>query len=64
VVSEKPLDFFLKRYRDAYQRELAAFIEVLHSDLAAPVTGEDGWRARCLAEAAAKACRDKASVPL
>ena len=64
VVSEKPLDFFIERYRVAYQRELASFIEALTRDLGAPVTAEDGWRAQCLAEAAAKSCRDRAPVLL
>ena len=64
VVSEKPLDFFLERYRAAYQRELASFIEALTRGLGAPVTAEDGWRAQCLAEAAAKSCRDRAPVLL
>ena len=64
VVSEKPLDFFLERYRAAYQRELTSFLEALRSGLGAPVTAEDGWRAQCLAEAAAKSYQDKAPVLL
>lgn len=64
VVTEKPLNFFLERYQDAYRRELAEFILALENGTPAPVSGDDGWRAQRLAEAAAKSCRDRKPVDL
>lgn len=64
VVSEKPLYFFLERYKDSYQCELSEFISALENGTPIPVTGEDGLQAQRLAEAAAKSCRDGKPVLL
>ena len=42
VHSAKPLYFFLERYAEAYQNEMAAFLEAIREDKTPPVTGVDG----------------------
>ncbi len=42
VHSAKPLYFFLERYAEAYQNEMAAFLEAIREDKTPPVTGADG----------------------
>lgn len=44
--------FFLDRYMNAYRRELQEFFDCLATGKAPSVTGEDGYRALVLAEAA------------
>ena len=57
TVSDRPLDFFLERYVEAYRIELAAFITALNSRKPMPVGAYDGRRALVLAEAAMKSLK-------
>jgi myo-inositol 2-dehydrogenase/D-chiro-inositol 1-dehydrogenase len=52
VSSDKPFHFFLERYADAYQAELAHFIDVIDGKAQPMVSGEDGKKALALADAA------------
>lgn len=54
VHSQKPLHFFLERYNDAYNDEVAEFLEAIREDTETPVTYIDGIMAQRLAFAAAK----------
>ncbi|MEZ0494132.1 Gfo/Idh/MocA family oxidoreductase [Kineococcus sp. TBRC 1896] len=55
--------FFLERYRDAYERELAAFVAAVRGDLAPGVPGfEDGRAALLLADAAETSARQGRTV--
>jgi myo-inositol 2-dehydrogenase/D-chiro-inositol 1-dehydrogenase len=42
VQGDKPLYFFLERYKQAFVDEMKAFFEALNSGEAPPVTGKDG----------------------
>ena len=42
VMSDKPMDFFLERYKESYQAEIDEFIRVIREDRQVPVTGRDG----------------------
>lgn len=42
VQGDKPLYFFLERYKQAFVDEMKAFFEALNTDQAPPVTGKDG----------------------
>jgi len=44
VSSDKPLHFFLERYKDAYINEVKAFFEAIVAGKDVPVGGEDGLR--------------------
>ena len=55
VIHQKPVFFFLERYRDAYKHELELFVEVLTGAREPEVSGADGERALVLAEAALRA---------
>jgi myo-inositol 2-dehydrogenase/D-chiro-inositol 1-dehydrogenase len=64
VIADKPLNFFLERYAEAYRLELAHFIDAIGSG-ATPLTGgADGVRALALAEAALESCRTGRTVRL
>ena len=52
TVSDRPLDFFLERYADAYRAEMAAFLGALKEKSPMPVGARDGRQALVLAEAA------------
>jgi myo-inositol 2-dehydrogenase / D-chiro-inositol 1-dehydrogenase len=54
TVSDRPLDFFLERYADAYRAEMAAFLLALKDKKPMPVGARDGRQALVLAEAALK----------
>ena len=54
TVSDRPLDFFLERYADAYRAEMAAFLRSLKEKTPMPVGARDGRQALVLAEAALK----------
>jgi myo-inositol 2-dehydrogenase / D-chiro-inositol 1-dehydrogenase len=57
-------DFFMTRYRAAYAREIAAFIEALEQGTDMSPSGEDGLRALLLAEAAQASVQSgRAEVP-
>ncbi len=42
VIGEKPLYFFLERYKQSFVTEMRAFLEAVAQDKPTPVTGEDG----------------------
>ena len=42
VMSDKPMDFFLERYKESYQAEIDEFIGVIREDRPIPVSGRDG----------------------
>lgn len=52
VVAEKPLDFFLERYMEAYTLEISKFVEVIESGGVSPVSVNDALRSLVLAKAA------------
>jgi myo-inositol 2-dehydrogenase/D-chiro-inositol 1-dehydrogenase len=54
TVSDRPLDFFLERYADAYRAEMSAFVLALNEKTPMPVGARDGRQALVLAEAALK----------
>ncbi len=56
------LHFFIERYREAYVRELDAFVEALEEKREPPVTFEDGRRALILADAAYESLRSGQTV--
>ncbi len=64
VRHEKPMHFFLERYRDAYEREWAHFVDVLAGKCAVSVSGEDGRRALQIADAAYRSLAAGTSVAI
>jgi myo-inositol 2-dehydrogenase/D-chiro-inositol 1-dehydrogenase len=52
IVRDKPLNFFLERYNDAYVEETQMFIECIEHDKQIPVDGNDGLQAERIALAA------------
>jgi myo-inositol 2-dehydrogenase/D-chiro-inositol 1-dehydrogenase len=42
VIGEKPLYFFLERYKESYVAEIRAFLDAIAGEKPVPVTGEDG----------------------
>lgn len=56
------LHFFLERYKQAYELELAAFLQALESGSPMPVGANDGRRALALAEAALKSIETRSAV--
>jgi myo-inositol 2-dehydrogenase/D-chiro-inositol 1-dehydrogenase len=57
TVRDRPLDFFLERYAEAYRVELAAFVAALEGREPMPVGAHDGRQALVLAEAALKSLK-------
>jgi myo-inositol 2-dehydrogenase / D-chiro-inositol 1-dehydrogenase len=64
VVSEKPLNFFLERYAEAYRRELAHFIDAVAGGTTPLTGGADGVSALTLADAALEASRTRRAIKL
>jgi len=64
IVAERPLDFFLERYADAYRAEMAAFLRALEDNTPMPVGAHDGRQALVLAEAALESHKKKRPVKL
>jgi myo-inositol 2-dehydrogenase/D-chiro-inositol 1-dehydrogenase len=64
TLSDRPLDFFLERYADAYRAEMAAFLRALKEKAPMPVGAHDGRQALVLAEAALQSLRKKQPVKL
>jgi myo-inositol 2-dehydrogenase/D-chiro-inositol 1-dehydrogenase len=62
TLSDRPLDFFLERYADAYRTEMAAFLRSLKEKAPMPVGARDGRQALVLAEAALESHRTKKPV--
>jgi myo-inositol 2-dehydrogenase/D-chiro-inositol 1-dehydrogenase len=64
TVADRPLDFFLERYADAYRAEMAAFVLALSKKTPMPVGANDGRQALVLAEAALRSHKKKQPVKL
>jgi len=64
VSEEKPLHFFLERYKDAYINEVKAFFESLASGKDVPVGGEDGLKNLVVALAAKKSLAEGRPVKI
>jgi myo-inositol 2-dehydrogenase/D-chiro-inositol 1-dehydrogenase len=64
TVSDRPLDFFLERYAEAYRIELAAFVNALNRNQPMPVGAKDGRQALVLAEAAIKSLKSGKAEPV
>ncbi len=64
VATDKPLDFFLERYAEAYRIELDRFIEAVGKGEKPSPGGEDGLRSLLLADAATESARSGKPVPV
>lgn len=64
VCMDKPLYFFLERYKESFVREMQDFIDCLKNDKEPMVTGRDGFQAMAIAVAATKSAREKRPVKL
>jgi myo-inositol 2-dehydrogenase/D-chiro-inositol 1-dehydrogenase len=62
VREEKPLYFFLERYKQAFIDEMVSFTEAVRDNKPAAVTGEDGLEDMYAALAAGKSLREKRPV--
>jgi len=62
VNKAKPLHFFLERYEQAYQSEMAGFISALNGNDVALPSMDDGYQSLCLAEAAILSVEQKRTV--
>ena len=56
--ADMPFDFFMSRYKEAYQAETKAFIDALVDGLPAPCSGRDGLVALVMAMAAGKSAME------
>lgn len=64
VHRDKPLYFFLERYKEAYRREAEVFIEAIRSNKQVPVNGYDGYQAERIAAAAKRSWLEQRTVKL
>ncbi|GHV95481.1 inositol 2-dehydrogenase [Spirochaetia bacterium] len=64
VTSEKPLYFFLERYKGAFVDEMIAFTDAVLHNKAIPVTGEDGLADMYAALAAGKSLKEGRPVKI
>ncbi|MCM2998038.1 inositol 2-dehydrogenase [Paenibacillus cellulositrophicus] len=64
VYRDKPKHFFLERYEAAYRLEIESFIKAIVNNEDVPVSGEDGYQAELLADAARKSWLEKRPVSL
>lgn len=64
VTGDKPLYFFLERYKQAFVDEMKAFFEALNNDQAPPVTGQDGLAPVLIGLAALKSLKEKRPVKI
>jgi myo-inositol 2-dehydrogenase/D-chiro-inositol 1-dehydrogenase len=64
VIGEKPLYFFLERYKEAFINEMIAFTDAVLNKKPAPVTGEDGLEDMYAALAATKSLKEKRPVTI
>jgi len=62
VVSEKPLYFFLERYKMSYVEELKAFVDAVANDQEPAVSGNDGLQPVLIGVAALKSLTEKRPV--
>ena len=64
VVADKPLYFFLERYKEAFIAEMRAFLDAVSGGGDCPVTGEDGLQDLRVALAAKKSLAEGRPVKL
>jgi myo-inositol 2-dehydrogenase/D-chiro-inositol 1-dehydrogenase len=64
VTGEKPLYFFLERYKDAFINEMISFINAVADNKPVAVSGEDGLEDMYAALAAGKSLKEKRPVAL
>ena len=64
VTGEKPLYFFLERYKQAFIDEMVSFIDAVQNDKPLAVTGEDGLENMYAALAAGKSLKEKRPVSI
>jgi myo-inositol 2-dehydrogenase / D-chiro-inositol 1-dehydrogenase len=64
TLADRPLDFFLERYADAYRAEIMSFVSSLRNKVPMPVGARDGRQALVLAEAALQSHKKKQPVKL
>lgn len=64
VHRDNPKHFFLERYETAYRVEIESFIHAIANNEDVPVSGEDGYQAELLADAARKSWLEKRPVSL
>ncbi|WP_320130645.1 inositol 2-dehydrogenase [uncultured Sphaerochaeta sp.] len=64
VSSDKPLYFFLQRYKDAYIREITSFADAILNDTEVQVSGEDGFEDMIAALAAGKSLKENRPVTI
>ncbi|RAR45828.1 inositol 2-dehydrogenase [Paenibacillus sp. MDMC362] len=64
VTRDKPLYFFLERYKEAYMNETRQFIDSLHNGTAVPVSGHDALQAELIALAAKRSLQQGRPVKL
>ncbi|MDR0758519.1 MAG: inositol 2-dehydrogenase [Treponema sp.] len=64
VTGEKPLYFFLERYKQAFIDEMISFIAAVRDNKPAAVTGEDGLEDMYAALAAGKSLKEKRPVAI
>jgi myo-inositol 2-dehydrogenase/D-chiro-inositol 1-dehydrogenase len=62
VIGEKPLYFFLERYKNAFIDEMRAFVSAVLEDKPVPVSGEDGLRNLLVGLAATKSLKEHRPV--
>jgi myo-inositol 2-dehydrogenase/D-chiro-inositol 1-dehydrogenase len=64
TLADRPLEFFLERYAEAYRAEMAAFVRAFKQKTPMPVGARDGRQALVLAEAALQSHKRKRPVKL
>lgn len=64
VCMDKPLYFFLERYRESFVSEMRDFINCVKEGKNPLVTGEDGFQAMAIAVAATKSAKERRAVKI
>ena len=64
VISDKPLYFFLERYKAAFVDEMVAFVDAIIKKTATAVDGKDGLEDLLVALAAGKSLKEKRPVTI
>ncbi len=62
IQTEKPVYFFLERYKDAYREEMRQFVDCVVNDKPSPVSGKDGRAPVVVGMAAWKSYRENRPV--
>jgi len=64
VCMDKPLYFFLERYKESFMTEMREFVDCVREDKSPLVTGNDGLQAMAIAMAANKSALEKRPVKI